>query len=175
MKTVIRKIRQRDYRAVAVLWREVLDIRNATDENVTETYETMKHDDRYVTFVAEADGKIVGLATAVNVLAIGHPGGYVKMNGIGVLPEYRHQGIGKTLMEHIEQFAVEQGAPYVGLASGINRAEAHAFYGNIGYQKTSYWFRKSLGSCRFQTLIGKSRIQAERVSEEEMAHPEAVR
>ena len=144
MKTVIRRISQRDIQAAAAIWREVLDVRNATDENVTETYEIMKHDDRYVTFVAEADGKIVGLAAAVKVLAIGHPGGYVKMNGIGVLPEYRHQGIGKQLMEHVERFAVEQGAPYVGLASGINRAEAHAFYERIGYRKTSYWFRKSL-------------------------------
>ena len=144
MKIVIRKLSQRDVQAAAAIWREVLDVRNATDENVAETYEIMKHDDRYVTFVAEADGKIVGLAAAVKVLAIGHPGGYVKMNGIGVLPEYRGQGIGKQLMEHVERFAVEQGAPYVGLASGINRAEAHAFYERIGDRKTSYWFRKSL-------------------------------
>ena len=144
MSITIRKICQRDYKAVAVIWREVLDIRNATDESVTETYEAMRQDDRYVTFVAEADGKIVGLAAAVKVLAIGHPGGYVKMNGIGVLPGYRRQGIGKKLMEQVERFAVEQGAPYVGLASGIKRVEAHAFYENSGYQKTSYWFRKSL-------------------------------
>ncbi len=144
MKTVIRKISQSNYQAAAAIWREVLDVRNATDENVAETYSIMEHDDRYVTFVAEADGKIVGLATAVKVLAIGHPGGYVKMNGIGVLPEYRHQGIGKKLMEHVEHFAIEQGAPYIGLASGINRVEAHAFYENSGYQKTSFWFRKSL-------------------------------
>ncbi len=144
MKIVIRKIRPCDYAAVAVIWQEVLDIRNATDEHVTETYEAMRDDDRYITFVAEADGMIVGLAAAVKVLAIGHPGGYVKMNGIGVLPEYRHQGIGKKLMEQVEQFALEQDAPYVGLASGISRVEAHAFYGNAGYQKTSFWFRKSL-------------------------------
>ena len=153
MKTVIRKIRQSDYAAVAVIWREVLDIRNATDEHVTETYEAMRDDDCYVTFVAEAGGSIVGLATAVKVLAIGHPGGYVKMNGIGVLPEYRRQGIGKRLMEQVEQFAVEQGAPYVGLASGINRVEAHAFYGNSGYKKTSFWFRKSLGSSGAGSVI----------------------
>ena len=144
MKAVIRKICQSDYAAVAVIWREVLDIRNATVEHVTETYEAMRHDDGYVTFVAEADGKIVGLVTAVKVLAIGHPGGYVKMNGIGVLPGYRHQGIGKELMEHVERFAIENGAPYVGLASGISRVEAHAFYENSRYQKASYWFRKSL-------------------------------
>ena len=144
MEIVIRKICQRDYAAVAAIWREVLDIRNATDEHVTEVYETMRENDRYITFVAEADGKIAGLAAAVKVLAIGHPGGYVKMNGIGVLPAYRRQGIGKKLMEHVERFAVEQGAPYVGLASGISRAEAHEFYGKCGYRKTSYCFRKSL-------------------------------
>ena len=66
------------------------------------------------------------------------------MNGIGVLPEYQCQGIGKELMEHVECFAIENGAPYVGLASGINRVEAHAFYENSRYQKTSYWFCKSL-------------------------------
>ncbi len=144
MEIVIRKICQRDYAAAAAIWREVLDIRNATDESVAETYEAMRHDDRYITFVAEADGKIAGLAAAVKVLAVGHPGGYVKMNGIGVLPVYRRQGIGKKLMEHVERFAIEQGAPYVGLASGISRAEAHEFYGKCGYRKTSYWFRKSL-------------------------------
>ena len=144
MKIVIRKILRRDYRAAAAIWRDVLDVRNATDEHVTETYEAMKDDDRCVTVVAEADGRIVGLAAAVKVLAIGHPGGYVKMNGIGVLPEYRRRGIGKMLMEHVERFAAEQGAPYVGLASGISRVEAHAFYENRGYRKTSYWFRKSL-------------------------------
>lgn len=144
MEIVIRRICQRDYAAAAVIWREVLDIRNATDEHVTEAYEAMKHDDRYAAFVAEADGRVVGLAAAVKVLAIGHPGGYVKMNGIGVLPEYRRLGIGKRLMEQVERFAVEQGAPYVGLASGISRVEAHAFYESSGYRKTSFWFRKSL-------------------------------
>ncbi len=144
MNIVIRRIRPCDYAAVAVIWREVLDIRNATDEHVTGTYEAMRDDARYATFVAEANGRIVGLAAAVKVLAIGHPGGYVKMNGIGVLPEYRRHGIGKKLMEQVERFAVEQGAPYVGLASGISRAEAHAFYESAGYQKTSFWFRKSL-------------------------------
>ena len=54
-------------------------------------------------------------------------------------------GTGKTtLMEQIERFAIEQGAPYVGLASGISRTGAHAFYESIGYRKTSFWLRKSL-------------------------------
>ena len=104
----------------------------------------MERDDRYRTFVAEADGRVVGLAAAVKVLAIGHPGGYVKMNGLGVLPECRRRRIGTRLMEQVERWAVETGAPYVGLASGLRRTDAHIFYEHMGYRKTSYWFRKSL-------------------------------
>ena len=141
----IRDIRESDYSQVAAIWRDVLDLPNATDEIVSETYEQMKQDSNYRTFVAEADGQIVGLAAAVKVLAIGHPGGYVKMNGLGVLPVYRKRGIGRMLLERVEQMAAEIGAPYVGLASGIHRTEAHAFYERMGYRKTSWWFRKNLG------------------------------
>ncbi len=140
----VRRVTKSDYAAVAAIWRDVLDIHNATEEHVTAVYEQMAPDDCYCTFVADADGKIVGLAAAVKVLAIGHPGGYVKMNGLGVLPEYRHRGIGRQLMDQVERWAVEQGAPYIGLASGIRREGAHDFYEHLGYRKTSYWFRKNL-------------------------------
>ena len=140
----IRRIEKNDYAAVASIWRDVLDVRNATEEHVTEVYGKMAPDERYCTFVAEAGGKVVGLAAVVKVLAIGHPGGYVKMNGLGVLPEYRHRGVGRQLMDQVERWALEQGAPYVGLASGTGRTEAHNFYEHLGYRKTSYWFRKNL-------------------------------
>ena len=133
METAIRKIRQSDYKAVAAIWREVLDIRNATDENVTGTYEAMRHNDDYVTFVAETEGRIIGLATAVKVLAIGHPGGYVKMNGIGVLPEYRHQGIGTIVVEACEKWARESGFQLAIVESRENKTE---FYRRMGYKES---------------------------------------
>ena len=144
MSITIREIRRSDYEQAAAIWRHVLDIENATVESVTETYRGMETNGDYCTYVAEADGKVVGLAAAVKVLAVGHPGGYVKMNGIGVIPEYRGRGIGKMLMERIERMAVESGAPYIGLASGLRRTDAHAFYRKLGYRETSYWFRKNL-------------------------------
>ena len=144
MSIIIRKIRSGDYEQAAAIWRNVLDIENATAESVTEIYREMETNSSYCTFVAEDDGKVVGLAAVVKVLAIGHPGGYIKMNGIGVIPEYRRRGIGKMLMDRVEEMAVESGAPYVGLASGLRRTDAHAFYRSLGYRETSYWFRKNL-------------------------------
>ena len=140
----IRRITKGDFTAVALMWRDLLDILNASEEHVTKVYEQMFQDGCYCTFVADVNGKVVGFVTAVKVLAVGHPGGYVKMNGLCVLPEYRHRGIGRKLMTQIESWAVEQGAPYLGLASGLQRKDAHDFYAHLGYQKTSYWFRKKL-------------------------------
>lgn len=143
MSVIIREITESDYESVIVIWNKVLDI-PVTLESLFETYSAMSEDDRYCTLVAEVDGIVAGLITAVHTLAIGHPGGYVKMNGLGVLPEYRNRGIGKMLLEEVERFAIEKGAPYIGLASGIRRADAHGFYEHLGYRKTSYWFRKEL-------------------------------
>ena len=143
MKIEIRRIRESDYPEVAYIWRSVLDI-PVTDECLSETYAKMSSDDRYSTFVAETEGKIVGLVTTVTAMAIGHPDGYTKINGLGVLPEYRNNGIGGMLLKRAERVAEENGTGYIALASGFRRDEAHAFYDHMGYQKTSYWFRKRL-------------------------------
>lgn len=139
----IRDIQEKDYPEVADIWRNVLDV-SVTDKCLAETYAQMRGDDRYATFVAEADGRVVGLVAVVTALAIGHPNGYTKINGLGVLPEYRGKGIGGMLLKRAEELAMENGTRYVGLASGMKREEAHAFYEHMGYRKTSYWFRKRL-------------------------------
>lgn len=144
MSIVIRDIERRDYAAVAAIWRDVLGILTATDEIAVKTYERMKGDDRYRTFVADAGGEVVGFVTAVETLAIDRPEGYIKVNGLAVLPGFRRQGVGRMLMERVERLAGERGASAIGLASGFQRTDAHAFYERMGYRKTSFWFRKNI-------------------------------
>ena len=147
MNIVIREIESKDYASVAAIWRDVLGFLSATDENVIVTYEKMKSDSRYYTFVADVNGDVVGFAAIVETLAIDHPTGYIKMNGLAVLPEFQPRGIGKMLMERVEKLAHERNASSIGLASGFQRTSAHEFYEHLGYQKTSLWFRKNIECC----------------------------
>jgi len=61
-----------------------------------------------------------------------------------VFKQTQHRGIGKMLMERVERLAEERNISLIGLASGFQRTDAHEFYEHFGYQKLSFWFRKSI-------------------------------
>lgn len=145
MDVVIREIESKDYISVSAIWRDVLGFSSVTDEKAVQTYEKMKGDSRYCTFVADVNGKVVGLVTSVETLAVDQPNGYIKVNGLAVLPEFQHCSIGKMLMERVEMLAGERNVSLIGLASGFQRTGAHEFYEHLGYQKLSFWFRKRVG------------------------------
>ena len=143
-EVLIRDLERRDYISLAAVWREVFG--PLTDEAVAGVCEKMEGDSRYRIFVAETDGKVTGFVTTVEALAINLPSGngYIKVNGLAVLPEFRHCGIGKMLMERVERLAGEREISLIGLASGFRRTDAHEFYEHLGYQKLSFWFRKTI-------------------------------
>lgn len=144
MDVVIREMERKDYGPIAAIWRDVLGYLSETEETVAKTCEKMKGDPRYCTFVAAVNDKVVGLVTTVETLAMGQPNGYMKVNGLAVLPEFQHRGIGKMLMERVERLAGEREISLIGLASGFRRTDAHEFYEHLGYQKLSFWFRKTI-------------------------------
>lgn len=141
---MIRKIQSEDYAAVAKFWRELLDVPSATDESVRRTFEKMSGDDRYCTYVAVEDGVVVGFITLVEVLSIDDPEGYIKMNGIAVLPEYQHRGIAEQLIARAEKTARERGASSIGAASSFKRKGSQALLDKLGYEKSAFWFHKVL-------------------------------
>ena len=138
---LIRKIQEEDYGAAASIWRDVIDV-TVSDEDLAQIYRKMAADDRCFTYVAEADDQIVGLVTGVCVPAVPFPNGYIKMNGLGVIPEYRHQGIGRKLITQVEKEAAKRKVSRIDLAAGTGRTKAHAFFERMGYRETSFWYRK---------------------------------
>ena len=52
---------------------------------------------------------------------------------LAVLPQIQSKGIGKTLLEGLEQEAEKRGYKFIRLNSADHRTGAHAFYERVGY------------------------------------------
>lgn len=141
---MIREIRREDYANVARFWRELLNVPTATDQSVSRTLEKMSEDDHYCTFVAVEDGMVVGFITLVEVLSMDDPNGYIKMNGIAILPQYQRRGIGHQLIERAELEARRRGADSIGCASSFGRVGSQSLLAKMGYEQSAYWYHKVL-------------------------------
>ena len=53
--------------------------------------------------------------------------------GLAVNPDFQGRGIGRKLMNKLEQYAVENRISFIRLNSAMKREEAHKFYEHIGY------------------------------------------
>lgn len=144
MEIVVRDIQEIDYPEVLSLWNNEIGNRNINAVSMTSDYERMSKNDDYKTFVALLENKVVGFITTVQVLAVGLPVGYLKINGLAVKEEYQGNGIGTKLLQYVENMAYEKEISYILLSSGVKRIKAHAFYERNNYDKDSFCFDKVL-------------------------------
>lgn len=68
--------------------------------------------------------------------------------GLVVDPEHRGQGVGRRLVEALEQWAEQRGLKQMAVRSNVTRLESHPFYERLGYvrAKTQHAYRKPLSS-----------------------------
>ena len=85
-------------------------------------------------FIAETDGAVVGYIHAADYELLYAPP-YKNVLGIAVARAYQRRGIGRLLLQAVEQWARQTGAQGVRLCSGESRRGAHAFYERCGYTR----------------------------------------
>jgi GNAT superfamily N-acetyltransferase len=70
----------------------------------------------------------------------------VEITGLVVDSAVRRSGLGRTLVNAAEQWALQHGVNTVVVRSNVARPESHPFYAGIGYErtKTSHMYRKEL-------------------------------
>ena len=88
--------------------------------------------DRDMIFVAEVDGEVAGYVHANDYDLIYAPS-MKNIMGIAVSGKCRRMGIGRALLEKVEQWAAQTGTKGVRLVSGGTRLGAHEFYRRQGY------------------------------------------
>ncbi len=100
----------------------------------------------HAVFVAEAeDGRVCGFAHVFGYHVV-ESDPRAEVSGLVVDQAHRGQGVGKRLMQRVEDWARQQSYAVVSLRSNVVREQAHVFYQGLGYHchKTQKSFRKEL-------------------------------
>jgi GNAT superfamily N-acetyltransferase len=140
--TTIREARPSDSADVARL---ITQLGYPSSENeIAQRLTALSRLPEHATFVAELDGRVVGLVGAYMDYALEINGSYGRLMGLVVDESFRGRGVGKRLLEWIEGWLRDRGATRLTLTSGKQRTEAHKFYRRLGYDETGLRFAKHL-------------------------------
>ena len=144
MEIFIREIDENDYPALLTLWQNELGSKYVTAENIAPHYERVKDDERYKTYVACTEGAVIGFISSVQSYGVGCDGENLQIIAMAVKEEYQNKGVGKKLIQRLEDYARENNFFSIGVCSGFKRTAAHIFYEHSGFEKGSYAFSKIL-------------------------------
>ena len=100
--------------------------------------------DRAVVLVAERDGFVVGLATAHILSVLNRPRDVAWLTALVVDEAARGLGVGRTLVESVEEFARQSGCERLSVTTQEHRADARAFYPRVGLEETGRRFGKGM-------------------------------
>jgi len=109
-------------------------------KNSLETYKKMLMDEDYLLLVAKDDNKIIGSVLGICCKCL--VGSFLVIEDVVVKYGLRGKGIGRKLMESLDEFAKTKGCTYAILVSSDFREEAHKFYENTGFIDGVRGFRK---------------------------------
>ena len=94
--------------------------------------------------LATLDKAVVGMCGLGRRVVIHRPAPLGRITALVVSKDARGHGIGRQLVEAAEEWMRKKGCQLVEVTSNDRRAEAHAFYRHMGYERTSIRFFKKL-------------------------------
>jgi predicted N-acetyltransferase YhbS len=97
-----------------------------------------------VVLVAEDDARVVGLVTGVTRDVIHRDEPFCRIASMIVDEEWRERGVGRRLVDAIEQWARDRGCSVIEVSSGVQRLGAHRFYEGLGYVEKPKRYIKDL-------------------------------
>ncbi len=97
-----------------------------------------------VAILAFDDTRALGLVTIHVTPVLHRPTGFGRITAMVVTENARGLEVGRALVEEAERRLAARGCALIEVTSNQNRTPAHAFYERLGYEKSSYRFKKSL-------------------------------
>ena len=88
-------------------------------------------------FVLRIGGKVAGMANALITISTAEGGRVLLLEDVIVRSEHRGGGLGRRLIEHVLQWAREQGMTRVTLLADIDNRAALDFYRKLGFENSN--------------------------------------
>ncbi|MBA2476221.1 MAG: GNAT family N-acetyltransferase [Actinobacteria bacterium] len=119
----------------------------ATSDQVEERLGRLEMTPNERLLIATGSDGVLGLASMRIEWPIEHDAPACRLTALVVASSARRRGVGGTLVRTIEQLAQRVGCSQIVLSSRRTRADAHAFYERLGYEATSFGFKKRLDAA----------------------------
>jgi N-acetylglutamate synthase-like GNAT family acetyltransferase len=115
------------------------------EEAVARRLERLAADPRSWVYVAVEDERVVGLAAVHLMSILERDDPIARITAMVVNADARGQGVGRALLERLEERARAEGCDRIDLTTRYEREGAAAFYQRMGFEDTSLRFVKDLG------------------------------
>ncbi|GII87827.1 GNAT family acetyltransferase [Sphaerisporangium siamense] len=116
-----------------------------SDEVYLTAFAAVDADPRQELIVAERNGEVVGTMQITYIPGLSRRGGErALVEAVRVAAPERGRGLGRAMMRWAIDRARERGCRMVQLTSDKDRAEAHRFYGSLGFVDSHVGFKLAL-------------------------------
>lgn len=136
---IIEKLKLEDIPDLLELYKELGPF-EVSFESSLETYKKMLMDEAYLLLVAKEDNNVIGSVLGICCKSL--VGSFLVIEDVVVKESLRGKGIGRKLMESLDEFAKTKHCDYAILVSSGFRKEAHKFYESVGFIDGVIGFRK---------------------------------
>lgn len=91
-------------------------------------------------FLYRSEGKVLAFATVYFSFTSTITSKVAILNDLFTLPSERGKGIGRQLIEHCKEYALENGAARLQWATSLDNVQAQKLYDSMGAKKTTWHF-----------------------------------
>jgi len=100
----------------------------------------------YHYLIATEEDKAIGFISCHGQTLLHHLGLVYEIQEIFVAENYRSKGVGKKLLQTLEELISKENYELLEVASNMKRKDAHRFYLDNGFECTTYKFKKNPGN-----------------------------
>ncbi len=142
---IIRKLEEKDLEELSLLYKQFWN-EESNIEKIKVKYQEIKNNPNYIILSAVINGKIVGSIYGVMCEELyGSCSPFLVMEDLIVDKKVRRKGIGKALLEKLENIGKAKRCSQIIFITETNRVDAVSFYEKMGFNsKTHTGFKKQL-------------------------------